>query len=264
MSAGATAAHGILSTGVFVLVLVYFLLNTFRVPAPCEAPVCSDASSNVTDTIADECFTANNCSLPYYYAAENVCRPLAAPAGTACQDACYEDGAESTQCDAHGVCTGNATDCRGHCTLDSQCNTTIPLNSFWLPESGNLFDGLQLLWNYLYECQYNKCELFTLDLYYESEAGNTARVVTAYAGCLDFLDTTWSEERASCLIVEDFLLDTNFTNAFYPPENLQTQYRMCTFMYACATFNETAYTKKRSEPSRADYLQDVARRLLQH
>jgi hypothetical protein len=185
------------------------------------------------------------------------------PNGTSCVDVCYNEDANTT-CNDRGVCTGVAADCRGFCAIDSDCNASIPLNPYWLPESGNWDSVTPLLWGYIYECVAGRCELFTLDLYWSQETNNYGEPISGYLRCEDFLNTTWAEERAQCLFQEDFLLDRNLTDAYFPGETppRPSQFRMCTFHYKCAPFDLDLFSNKRALDENEARAIATAKRLL--
>jgi hypothetical protein len=234
-------------TALFVVVVIHFIKHANPVPVQCVEPTNCAEALPTNGAIVGECETGDACSMGYYFPNYGVCIPKTMPNGTSCVDVCYNEDANTT-CNDRGVCTGAASDCRGFCTIDSDCNASIPLNPYWLSESGNWDSVTPILWNYLYDCVGGRCELFTLDLYWAQEVDNYGEPISAYLRCKDFLNTTWAEERTQCLFQEDFLLDRNLTDAYFPDETppRPSQFRMCTFHYKCAPFDLDLFYYKRA------------------
>jgi len=232
--------QAVFMTTLFVIVIVHFIEHANPVPVQCEEPTnCAAAAVTPTNgAVIDECDTGNACTMGYYFPDYGVCIPKTMPNGTACTDVCYQEDANTT-CNDLGVCTGSAADCRGYCESDFECNATIPLSSYWLSESGNWDVDTPVLWGHMYECFAGRCELFTLDLYWRQDAEDDyGEAIAGHLRCEDFLNVTWTQERAVCLFQEDFLLDRNLTDAYFPGDQPErpSQFRMCTFHYKCAPF----------------------------
>lgn len=253
-----------------ILAVVLFILTQFQpsgTPAAPPAPTCPEAP--LTGELAPECATGVPCMLGYFLADLDVCEQRQAPTGAACQDACYVANATNTTCRGDGTCAGPPSECRGYCTADIQCNTTIPINLFWLQNVSNpapvIGPVAPVLWNYFYECQFNRCELFTLDLYWKANAIDNGAQISAPMRCHELLDVNWTNARGSCVVAEDFLLDTNMTNSYFPGDApaLPHQFRMCSFYYACAPFTTPyVWTKRDATRDGDDRLKSVAARLL--
>jgi hypothetical protein len=258
----AGSVNMLFSVAVMILVFIFFLKDLYRVPEECTIIECAPVDTSDGRVVSQECSTGALCEIAYYIPELGACLTTAAPINTSCENNCYIDDAESTQCNAFGACVGNATECRGYCQADSACNETIPLNPYWLDED-NFDDGL-ILWKYVYKCIYDRCELFMLDEYWRADVNDYGAPIGVGLRCLDFLDVAWSTERSGCLFEESFLLDMNMTNGLFvnSTPTTPTQFRMCTFHYACAPFNATAYTKRSLGAGYPDHLQAIVEELL--
>jgi hypothetical protein len=193
------------------------------------------------------------CTLGYLWTEHGVCgQATQAPTGTPCQSLCYVEDAVTTACDnVTGECNGNTTESRGYCNEETDLNATIPFDTVWLTITDPVnFDPV--VWNYAYDCYLNMVRLFILDLVWTAQEENTGEVVGARSACSDYLDADFWALRGDCLTIEGMWLDPTVTplehylnNSASPP-----QFRLCTFLYASATLNQSAIvlspsTKKR-------------------
>lgn len=248
----------LMTVALFVAVLVHFILNANPVPMPCVEPPDCGSVQPTNGVVAEECPTNDACAVGYYFPDYGICIPKTVPNGTACTNVCYVDDAETTACNQHGVCEGDPSECRGFCEANSDCNASIPLNPVFVDDLGGI------LWNYRYLCVAARCELFTLDLYWQQEPLNYGETISGYLRCEDFLNVTWAEERADCLFQEDFLLDHNFTDGFFPDNTpaRPSQFRMCTFHYKCAPFDPDLLKRTLDEYDDTDAVEAHALRRL--
>lgn len=230
-------------------------INNGAAPNTSLAAVCDDGRVINTEACARPCRSA------YFVPSLNACLNTLAPGGTPCTNACYRADANTTTCDATGACVGSdVTECRGHCSTDADCATAIPLNPFWL--TLNATDNERIFLNYRHVCYLNKCELFTLDRYWQTQTGNFGMPVAGYNRCDDYLLPSFVQERRQCLTMSRYLLSPNLTNPnFYPPGITATtsQFSMCLFYHDCAPINQTAIVKRSSSSSSTETYSEYAR-----
>ncbi len=233
------AGHASLSQICMTIVVFVITVLVFRhvstEPAPSVAPNCT-----LNRTTSASCPAESECRLSAYDTDLTACIPALATTGTACTDACYASDAESTACEGDGSCVGQPSDCRGFCTTNASCVSSIPFNTEWLTLITDNANVPYVL-DYQVTCTLGQCLLFTLDWYWQKFLNQTGVIASAALQCKDFLDDSFVEERDKCIETEAFLLDVNITD---PVENntlttLPNQFRMCTFRYTCSRFNMT-------------------------
>lgn len=234
----------VLGTALVALVIALFILKGDPAPVQCTGETDCVATSVSTGVIIEECATGNDCVVGYYLPDYGVCQQVSAPNGTNCSDVCYTEDAVTT-CNTVGLCTGHRYGCRGDCETDGHCNTSIPIDPFWLPESDN-WGELLILWGYRYICFAERCELHLIDLYWQDDPSNYGEPVGGYQRCQDYLEPEWTDERIGCLTQESFLLDTNLTNGYFADDTPEhaSQFRMCTFYYNCVPFDVQLLLKR--------------------
>jgi hypothetical protein len=235
------AVLALVCLGLVIAVFAHF--NPRRPQGACSGAAATCDDQRVLDSVG----CGGTCRTGYRLPVENVCLPTIAPAGTSCADACHVENATGTSCGASGACaSAHPPDCRGYCTSDADCAAIIPLNPFWLTEVDPL-DNERIFLNHKHVCYYNKCELFTLDRFWQAETQNYGTAVAGYNRCDDYLDAAFVEARGGCLTKARYLLSPNLTNAaFYPPSFSATpsQFSMCLFYYDCAAINQLAILKR--------------------
>lgn len=229
---------------VFVLAILVFRHLEVNGPTVTVAgPVTTCSGLNRTYS-PELCPTDSTCTRGYYVSELDACTNVTVFTGTACSNTCYESEAESTVCSDDGTCEGDTADCRGYCTTNASCVTAIPFDTDWLTEISSL--NVPYVLDYQVMCTYGQCQLAILDWFYQLRVGDYGAEVGSRLLCKDFLSVDFPTERLGCLDIEWFLLDTNLTDTI---ENntvvtLPNQFRMCTFRYMCAPFDETLFNKR--------------------
>ena len=192
------------------------------------------------------------CQVPYYVPEHNVCDPQSAVGGTACDNKCYVPDAESTVCDDQGQCTGNMTECKGYCTVAADCNTSLPLNPFWVGVNDSEANVPVFWWNDCM-CWANMAEQFALIMFWQQDPFDAAGdAIGAGLRCKDLLDFDFVAQYESCLDISILLLDPLVTpNEHYLNVNTtdfthcNNQFALCSYAWNCAILNQTFFPATR-------------------
>jgi hypothetical protein len=241
-----TAFNTVLLVVLFILLSVFYFrhyngsLRLHSLSSDTTTSACDDGRVSSATCLSNT--TTSECNVGYLLVENEACFSQQASPGTSCTSACYLEEATTTTCNSNGQCQGNTTECRGYCQEDSDCIEVIPFNTDWFNAGGDLDDPEPIFYSYKHVCHFNRCELFTLDRFITARSGNYMRNAADWAHCDDYLNTSFINERKSCLRIERYLIDTNLTspshyigNYAYPP-----QFSMCLYYYECAELNQTA------------------------
>ena len=230
------------------------LLIAIYLVVPASMWLAVDGSTTASST---KCNDGNVCTFDKLTGSPGYCEHYAYSTDKTCASSCYATGAK-THCDGNlGVCTGAASACNGYCgveryTYDNEtevCDVSLfPIAHYFAFGTAN--GAVQFpLSNFtgakegMYCLADNCYRVFVQATFYDN-ALETSILPTAgaFIPCADSLDTQQTTVDLSCIVAEEYKLDSLFVSAFF--NNTKSDQgawigRACVFSYACGVANET-------------------------
>jgi len=203
-------------------------------------------------TISTTCnVDANTCLAGRYVADLGTCIQDVAFENTTCSSPCFVDGAVSAQCRQGECVITDPTECLGWCETNADCNTSMPINEWWITAVVNPSNNpTRFMYSYQYSCFLNSCRLFVLGQYAypgrEDISGQDSVIVPVDARipCKQWLNVDWLRNRTDCVTEEHQLINMNLTKSI-STMNSTIQYDLCALEMDCAPVNDSAAGGKR-------------------
>lgn len=235
------------SLAIMIILVVFYLREIdYRTSNPIISPNMTVDQVYLSATRVENanCSDSNDCTRDFLFVEADFCEHILEPPGTPCDNTCYVENAATTTCSRTGMCSGNITECRGHCTTDADCVTAIPFDPAWLTNHAragwNNFEYVVVKERHI--CELNRCVAFVFHMFVNPDTVNYAQPIGAFSNCDAFLLPSFVEERVNCLTMQRALLAVNVTDVsqFMPAEvNSPPQFSMCSYYYNCAALNQT-------------------------